>query len=643
MAIKPSKATVKYQKRHLHAELERRKKAKVVKKQMKRRAKQRGKPVPNKTGATSRSAGSDDDSESSSESEDEHDSDVGDMDELDRLAMADDDDDDNNEMSDVDEEAAEQLKQLEELRMAADPEFQKYVAKSADETLDIGGSDIDDDEADAKSSSKSKPKVTIEAIKSWDEQLGRTHALTTLKQLLLAYRTATATSGTSEAVLNRVIAVAASRIPSEFAHHLAPTAEQTLPSSHASWKKLRLYVKAYLVTTLQLLRQASTAEVQLSLLQQCQTAAAYFVCFPVVARELLRELMQLWAKSASSKSEIRDLCMSIVREILTLEPQHFTEFALKGVYLTYLHHSQTGPLAEMRSQAVGLFGGDVRTAYQLAFVHIRQLAVNLRDAMDNSSNNGKDARYKIYTWKFINALQFWTDVIDSHSEVSSSSSSNANGKTKRSKDDSASLVALVYPLSQVLIGTIRLAPTVAYFPVRLHCTHMLNVLARRSNSLLSTLPFLFEVLDSPAMCDEPYSSGSKLPPFSIQDYLNCPPVYMHTRVYAETILSEAVRQLAEQMVQWSTSIAFPDLVIPAFVQLKRFIKRTKKLYSGPAGKAQTLVDKIAQHERYIEQQRTSTKYAPNTVTAPGGYMDGLTAETTPLGKYFKGTVSVQAN
>ena len=56
------------------------------------------------------------------------------------------------------------------------------------------------------------------------------------------------------------------------------------------------------------------------------------------------------------------------------------------------------------------------------------------------------------------------------------------------------LKALVYPLTQVLLGAVRLVPTPRYFPLRLRCIRALLGLGKAMGQFIPLSPLLLEML-----------------------------------------------------------------------------------------------------------------------------------------------------
>jgi nucleolar complex protein 2 len=52
---------------------------------------------------------------------------------------------------------------------------------------------------------------------------------------------------------------------------------------------------------------------------------------------------------------------------------------------------------------------------------------------------------------------------------------------------------LAHPLAYVIVGVIRLAPALRYFPMRAHCIRLLHQLAAASQAYIPTAPMLLEV------------------------------------------------------------------------------------------------------------------------------------------------------
>ncbi len=65
-----------------------------------------------------------------------------------------------------------------------------------------------------------------------------------------------------------------------------------------------------------------------------------------------------------------------------------------------------------------------------------------------------------------------------------------NGSHVRLKE----LRPLVYPLTQVLLGTVRLVPTPRYFPLRLRCIRALLGLGKAVGQFIPLSPLLLEIL-----------------------------------------------------------------------------------------------------------------------------------------------------
>lgn len=92
-----------------------------------------------------------------------------------------------------------------------------------------------------------------------------------------------------------------------------------------------------------------------------------------------------------------------------------------GAYLAYARNAKFlsvrtyKNISFMRLCVVELYSMDLPAAYQHAFVYIRQLAVDLRQAMTKKT---KVLFQRIYNWQFINCLHLWASLIISQLSTS---------------------------------------------------------------------------------------------------------------------------------------------------------------------------------------------------------------------------------
>ena len=87
----------------------------------------------------------------------------------------------------------------------------------------------------------------------------------------------------------------------------------------------------------------------------------------------------------------------------------------------------------MQRSFVELYVIDTETAYKHAFVYIRQQAIHLRNAINLKK---KESYQAVYNWQFIHSLSLWSKLVTTDK-------------------DAPGLKTLIYPLTQILTGTIR--------------------------------------------------------------------------------------------------------------------------------------------------------------------------------------------
>lgn len=95
----------------------------------------------------------------------------------------------------------------------------------------------------------------------------------------------------------------------------------------------------------------------------------------------------------------------------------------------------------MRNCVVEIYGLNFQSSYQHAFVYIRQLAIHLRNGIIAKT---KDSQASVYNWQFIHSLRAWTSILSTYCEKNNELELGENP-----------LKPLVYPLVQIILGTIR--------------------------------------------------------------------------------------------------------------------------------------------------------------------------------------------
>ena len=266
----------------------------------------------------------------------------------------------------------------------------------------------------------------------------------------------------------------------------------------------------------------------------------------------------------------------------------------------------------------------------------------------------QEAYKQVYNWQYVHCIDFWALVL---ARACASQTGPESGESD--------LKPLIYPLVQVSLGAIKYAllqslPFFSFFladrkppwcrlisntrsyPFHLQIIRSLLHLSRHTSTYIPIPPYLLPILTSPlASSSRPKSSA--LRPLDLEVHIRAPQQYVKTRVYTENLVEEAVYLLAEWLASGAVhgSVAFPEVVVPVTVVLRKAIKSSSKGSSSGIGKevgiVKGLVERIEESARWVEQKRKTVTFAPGKTAAVEAWELEIRGEIgdSPLGKYIK--------
>eukprot|EP00698_Gefionella_okellyi_P005829 TRINITY_DN15267_c0_g1_i1.p1 TRINITY_DN15267_c0_g1~~TRINITY_DN15267_c0_g1_i1.p1 ORF type:complete len:774 (-),score=218.96 TRINITY_DN15267_c0_g1_i1:75-2333(-) len=509
-------------------------------------------------------------------------------------------------------EMDEHKAQLEQMKLK-DPEFFKFLEDNDRNLLEFGSDDEgaaeDEQELEDDEDTSAGPlTLTVEMLKSWEKDVQKNHTLKTTKRLVIAYRVACHTGDdemltedgapaapfriVDSTVFNHLMMFCLRHMHELFDAILQRSADDkksasTLPSESKKWKSVGPIVRSYIGSSLHFLQQLTHATMIGLVLRQIEKLAPYYAVFPQSSKKLLKAVLHLWSTGEHSVRLLSYLC---VRKLAEQLPFPFIENVMKGIYLSFLRSAKfvsvtSLPILTFLSNCVcDLYSLDLTSAYQHAFIYIRQLAIHLRAALNT---NTKDAVSQVYNWQYVNCLKLWGQFLAQHA----------------TKDE---IRPLVYPFVHIVLGVMRVQPGPKHFPLRFICARVLTQLAASASVYIPLAPFLLEVFESAIFQKKLKSNVSK--PKNIETLLKVSNAELPTRSFQEKAVDTALLLLAEHFAAYAESVSFPELVLPAVVTMRKFVKTCK--IGRISKQVMQLVKKLEENSSYIAKLRSSSDFAP---------------------------------
>ncbi|KAK4503722.1 hypothetical protein PRZ48_004637 [Zasmidium cellare] len=539
-----------------------------------------------------------------------------------------------------------------------DPEFHKMLQKDEPEVFeDLDDLVLSEDEDEPKRKKQRKEddsddemgssnELDMATVKKWRTALLEQQSLRAAKEVVIAFRSAAQVSSSDAeekdfkysvsdpGVYHELLTTALKHIPDIFQHHL-PVQETKagkihVPTESKKFKTLGPLLRSQISGILHLLDHLSDPATLRLTLSSLLPLLPYLLSFKKLVRDVAKAVTSVWSTSSNTEAT-RIAAFLVMRRLVVIGDAGIRENVLKATYQGLVKSSRNTTIHTiaginlMKNSAAelwGLAGSEGGVAYTTSFTFIRSLAMHLRSSITNNSNES----YKtVYNWQYVHSLDFWSRVLAAHCTESTSP-----------------LRPLIYPLTQVTLGALRLIPTATYFPLRFQLIRSLLRVSLATNTYIPLAAPLHEVLNSAEMRKAPKASTLKPLDFSV--VIRAPKSYLRTRIYQDGVAEQVQELLSEFFVMWAKNIAFPELALPVTVMIKRWLKDVNQRGTKKGGnknqKVNTMVSlllqKIEANSRWIEEKRAKVEFAPNDRKGVEAFLSEVSWEKSPLGAYVVG-------
>ncbi|KAH3672836.1 hypothetical protein WICMUC_004058 [Wickerhamomyces mucosus] len=544
-----------------------------------------------------------------------------------------------------DEELLEHQEDLDKLA-EKDPEFFKYLQENDKELLDFNPSnpldainDEDDDDEDEEAEegleqdnngTVEKIEVTLKLVKDWAKKLQSEPSLKLIKNILSAFKAAINVnkddqseykySVTDAKAFNELILLGLKKIPiaiQSIAPYKIVKGSRTVNTKNLKVKQLNSILKSHAGSLLTLLDDINNIETASLVLLSVQELFPFYLSFRRILKHLILAIVNIW--STTTEIEIQIASFAFLNNSAKEFQKSVLDLILRQVYSSFIKNARKTNIHTMslinfqKNSGAELFGIDQNLSYQIGFDYVRQLAIHLR----NSINNTKDGFKTIYNWQYVHSLDFWSRVLSAHCHPE-----------KELKKESV-LRQLIYPLVQVTLGTIRLIPTAQYFPLRFYLMRSLIRLSQNSGVFIPLYPLLQEILNSTTLTKTP--KNTNLQAFDFDHNIKANSAYLGTRAYQQGVCEQFIDLCGEYFVLYSKNISFPELATPVIIALRRYIKTTKNIKFNK--QLSNLVTKLNQNSEFVLKKRSNVEFSPANRTEVNKFLIDLEWTKTPFGAY----------
>ena len=211
------------------------------------------------------------------------------------------------------------------------------------------------------------------------------------------------------------------------------------------------------------------------------------------------------------------------------------------------------------------------------------------------------------------------------------------GQHVGAKKDSP-LHPMVYPIIQIILGTIKLDPSSQNFPLRFYLTGSLLRLFKETGVHVDIAPTLLEPLDSAVMTiahpKKTSEKAIKAVDFDVtlrvpSSYLSGPPA----RIYRDQVASKVESSLVQYFDLYALNPAFPETATVSISVIKEWVAKNGENCGSKVRRAlNALAGKLEEHAKWVEEKRDGMEFSTENLQKNQAIADG---EGAPLREWIK--------
>ncbi|GIX87064.1 nucleolar complex protein 2 homolog [Caerostris extrusa] len=504
-----------------------------------------------------------------------------------------------------------------------DPDFYQFLQENEKDLLNFNedaeelSADEEEEEKVEKEEEKTE-KISPQKLAYIKQQIREAPTLKLIKSLTSAFKSVVnQAEGSSKKVdmsnsefFNDVIKLCLVDLVPAFHKVLHISADESKkkldPTKSKMWIKVKMTVKSYLIDMLKMISSIKESSMLVLLLKHIVHLVPFYSAFIKLLRNLLKKMVSLWS---SEEETVRVLSLIVIVRSTKLLSKEYLGQVLKEMYFAYIKNTKftsatTWPLINFMKRSLSeIYALNPEMAYEHGFIYIRQMSIHLRNAITTKK---KEAFQTVYNWQYTHCILLWSHLLCRLA-------------------DHEPIKTLFYPLVQTTIGALNLIPTAKYVPLRFHLVKALMYISKSTEIFIPVLPFILDVLK---IVDYNRKSNFSVKPVEFSCALKVTKSQLLEAGFKDSCIAEVCSLLVEYLQSYSNTIGFPELALPAVLQIKSFMKQCKIAKYNQQLK--TVLSKINENSLLISEKRRLVTFSITDNDQVKKWEEDILSAGTPL-------------
>jgi len=166
-------------------------------------------------------------------------------------------------------------------------------------------------------------------------------------------------------------------------------------------------------------------------------------------------------------------------------------------------------------------------------------------------------------------------------------------------------------------------------------------ISKETRTFIPVLPFIFEVFNSNTFNKK--HSKSSMKPLQFTCILRLGKGQLTESGFRDEVIENVYASVLSYMAHESYTISYPDLVVPALIQLKHYLKHGSNLNPNHSRTLKSLCDKLEENSRFVEAEREKFNFALKDAASIGAWETSLRNKGTPLLTFYNNWLNTHIN